>query len=138
MRGKNNDYELLQLEIQKLKTSFDSSSKSEKSDGNSFKWSELTSGPGRKAMTIGIVLMALNQFSGCFPMLSYIATIFEVAGSNLSPNLSAIFVGIAQLLGSIVTLNLVDRAGRKVIDIHTFFVCIRLSCDLKLMFFISF
>lgn len=113
MRDKNNDYELLEIEINKLKNTFNSSA-AEKSDGSSFKWSELTSGPGRKAITIGIVLMIVNQFSGCFPMLSYIASIFKDAGSNLSPNMSAMIVGAVQLLGSYVTTNLVDRTGRKV------------------------
>lgn len=59
---KNQDYELLQLEINKLKSAFDNSKSEKPNDVNSFKWSELTSNPGRKAMIIGIVLMVLNQF----------------------------------------------------------------------------
>lgn len=59
---KNHDYELLQLEINKLKSAFDSSKSEKPNDANSLKWSDLTSNPGRKAMIIGIVLMVLNQF----------------------------------------------------------------------------
>lgn len=59
---KNHDYELLQLEINKLKSAFDNSKSEKPNDANSFKWSDLTTNPGRKAMIIGIVLMVLNQF----------------------------------------------------------------------------
>ncbi|XP_059221136.1 facilitated trehalose transporter Tret1 isoform X2 [Stomoxys calcitrans] len=69
----------------------------------------------RKALIIGIILMAINQFSGCFVMLNYTATIFKQAGSNLPPNESAIVVGVIQLLGSYASTLLVERAGRKVL-----------------------
>lgn len=81
---------------------------------NSDKWSELWTRRGRKAMTIGLVLSALNQFSGCVAMLSYTATIFQEAGSALSPNESAIIVGTIQFIGTCALVFLVDRAGRKV------------------------
>lgn len=68
----------------------------------------------RKAILIGVFLAWLNQFCGCFAMLNYTATIFAEAGSNLTPNMSAIIVGIIQLLGAYISTFLVDRAGRKV------------------------
>lgn len=46
-------------------------------------------------------------------MLNYTATIFEKAGSTLSPNMSAIIVGFIQIIGSYFSTVLVDRAGRK-------------------------
>lgn len=58
--------------------------------------------------------MTLNQFCGCFAMLSYTATIFKESGSNLSPNKSAIIVGVIQLAGGYCSTLLVERAGRKV------------------------
>lgn len=81
----------------------------------SIHWSDLTTGAGKRAMIIAIVLFAINQFSGCFAMLSYTATIFEISGSTMSPNMSAIVVGALQLLGAYVATLLVDRTGRKVI-----------------------
>lgn len=102
---------MLQLEINKLKNSL--GGKIEMAKG-SLTWSDLTSGPGRRAMTIGIVLILLNQFCGCFAMLNYTANIFQAAGSSMSPNMSAIVVAIIQLVGSYVATILVDRAGRKV------------------------
>lgn len=79
MNGMGNDFELLQLEMSKLRNSI--GNHDEKSVRSSFNWSDLTRSPGRKAMTIGIVLAALNQFCGCFAMLNYTATIFKEAGS---------------------------------------------------------
>lgn len=117
MRGKNADYELLQQKINKLKHTI-GDQQSEKSNENSFDWSELVNGPGKRAMIIGIVLALLNQLCGCFAMLNYTASIFQEAGSSMSPNMSAIVVGIIQLLGSYAATNLVDRAGRKVFIIN--------------------
>lgn len=90
MDGKANDFELLQLEMSKLKNSIGSTN--EKSNGSSFSWSDLIKVPGRKALIIGIVLAVLNQLCGCFAMLNYTSLIFEKSGSNLSPNFSAIIV----------------------------------------------
>lgn len=65
-------------------------------------------------MIIGMVLASLNQLCGCFAMLQYTASIFKDAGSNMSPNMSAIVVGVIQLFGSYAPTYLVERAGRKV------------------------
>ncbi|XP_063702742.1 facilitated trehalose transporter Tret1-like [Culicoides brevitarsis] len=67
----------------------------------------------KRAVLIGVVLVVLNQFCGCFAMLNYTASIFEKAGSTLSPNISAIIVGFIQIVGSFFSTILVDRAGRK-------------------------
>uniref|UniRef100_T1GSI0 Major facilitator superfamily (MFS) profile domain-containing protein n=1 Tax=Megaselia scalaris TaxID=36166 RepID=T1GSI0_MEGSC len=66
-------------------------------------------------MLIGLVLMALNQFCGCFAMINYTGTIFEQAGSSLSPNMSAIIVAFIQLVGSYASTALVEKAGRKIL-----------------------
>lgn len=89
--------------------------KKENSEGNKLTWADVTSGIGRKAITIGIVLAILNQFCGCFALLNYTANIFEEAGSKMPPNEAAIVVGAIQLAGSYVAILLVERAGRKVI-----------------------
>lgn len=68
----------------------------------------------RRSLLIGVVVCALNQFSGMFALANYTATVFEEAGSNLDPNTSSIIVGITQLIGSYVSTILVERVGRKV------------------------
>lgn len=67
----------------------------------------------RKALIIGMTLVALNQFCGCFAMLNYTATIFVEAGSDLTPNMATIVVGVIQLAGAYFSTVLVERAGRK-------------------------
>lgn len=103
-----------------------------KTDENSLKWSDFTMNPGKKAMLIGTVLAALNQLSGVFAMLNYTASIFEDAGSNMTPNLSAIVVGVIQLFGSYMSTVLVDRAGRKV------FICAEFISNTKIENFVHF
>lgn len=87
-------------------------------DGNGFNFSDILTNPGRKAFIIGTVLALVNQFCGCFAILNYTANIFQEAGSNMSPNMSAIVVGSIQFLGSVVATSLVDRTGRKVNVFH--------------------
>ncbi|XP_055302945.1 facilitated trehalose transporter Tret1-like [Sitodiplosis mosellana] len=107
------DKEALQFEMDKLKNALGNTNK-DGSSGKTSSWTDfITERLARKAITIGIVLAALNQFCGCFAMLNYTASIFEEAGSNMTPNMSAIIVGVIQLVGSYAATNLVDRAGRK-------------------------
>lgn len=99
----------------KLKRAVEGSSLKHGSN-KSLKWSDLTTRPGSKAMIIGIFLAFSTQFSGIFTMMSYAANIFKLsaAGSAMSPNMSAIVLGVIQFLGSFVIIFLVDQAGRKV------------------------
>lgn len=114
MDGTSSNYELVQQEISKLKNVFGSIIDENSTKKNPLKMSDFKSKAARKALIIGVMLAALNQFCGCFAMLNYTASIFKESGSNLEPNMSAIVVGAIQLLGSYVATNLVDRAGRKV------------------------
>lgn len=105
------DDKLVKIEINRLTNKIHHDE--EESKRNTFKFSDLATVPVRRAFVIGVVLMVLNELSGCCAMLNYTATIFEEAGSNLHPNVSAIVIGAIQLLGSITATNLCDRAGRK-------------------------
>lgn len=99
--------------MEKLKNSVGDKS-GEKTEERSMKWMDLFTHPGRKAMLIAIVLCILNQFSGCFALVNYTASIFKVAGTTLKPNTAAMIVGGIQLIGSFLASILIDRAGRKV------------------------
>lgn len=100
------------MEMMRFKSIVEDEAK--KCDKDSVKWSNFITGPGKKAMIIGIVLGSLNQLCGCFALLNYAGMIFEESGSTLSTNVSMIFVGLIQFIGSTLLLFLVDRAGRKV------------------------
>lgn len=114
MSDSNRNRKELDAEINKIQISLDDNEKDSK---DSFKWIDITSGIGRKALLMGITLVAINVFSGVFAMSTYTAEIFNDTGSNLSPNTSAIIVGVIQLFGSCAVTQFVDRCGRKV-NIH--------------------
>lgn len=116
IRKETDDCGTLQLEMERLRSVVDGF-ESQKCDQSFTKWSDLMTRTARKAMIIGIVLSALSQLSGCFALLNYAAFIFK-EGSNLSPNISTIYVGIVLLVGTSSLSCLVDRLGRKVKAIH--------------------
>jgi MFS family permease len=69
----------------------------------------------RKALFIGLVLVAVNQLCGCFAFINYAAEIFLNSGSTLSPNTSAIVVGIIQVFASIISAFAIGRMSRKLL-----------------------
>lgn len=105
--------EHFKAEMEKLKNEFMEDDKNR--DELPVSWRDFCNPTARKVMCIGVALMALNQFCGCFAMINYTASIFAESGSNLSPNSSAIIVGVIQLIGSYVSTFLVDKAGRKIL-----------------------
>jgi hypothetical protein len=99
-----------------IKIELDSLISSIKSDKEiEFSFRELTARQPRKVLIYGIVLMALNQFCGCFPMMNYTADIFAKSGSNLPPNVSSIVTGVLQIIGAAMCTFLVEKAGRKIL-----------------------
>uniref|UniRef100_A0A336LKQ0 CSON010693 protein n=1 Tax=Culicoides sonorensis TaxID=179676 RepID=A0A336LKQ0_CULSO len=107
-----NECESFTKELSLLKNS-SVQSESNKTIKDKIRLADFASRHAKRALSIGVVLVILNQFCGCFAMLNYTATIFEKAGSTLSPNMSAIIVGFIQIIGSYFSTVLVDRAGRK-------------------------
>ncbi|XP_067626049.1 facilitated trehalose transporter Tret1-like [Eurosta solidaginis] len=102
--------ENFKLELDKLKGE---GKQGDAEDNSAITWQDLNNAVARKAFIIGIGIINLMQFSGCFAMLNYSANIFKESGSDLSPTVSAIFVGFVQLVGSYISALLVGRAGRK-------------------------
>lgn len=104
---------MLQIELDKLRIIY-SEEIQNPSQKVGLTLNDFKSREAKKALLISFVLVALNQFCGCFAMLNYTASIFAEAGSDLTPNMSAIVVGAIELLGSYISTVLVDKAGRKV------------------------
>lgn len=71
----------------------------------------------QRALTISICLIVLNQFCGCYALLSYTTKVFAEAGASLSPIESSVLIVIVQILANILTIYLIDRAGRKILFI---------------------
>lgn len=68
-------------------------------------------------MLTGIVLMMINCFTGAFTLINYAATVFSESGSGLNPNASAIVLGALQICGTLCTIAIIDRLGRKLLMI---------------------
>ncbi|XP_059287920.1 probable plastidic glucose transporter 2 isoform X5 [Lycium ferocissimum] len=95
-------------------------SKSDRGDeSESVKISELLYGRHSRVVFIGATLFALQQLSGINAVFYFSSTVFRHAG--VSSNLANVFVGIANLTGSVVALLLMDKLGRKVLLHWSFF-----------------
>lgn len=67
--------------------------------------------------------MIMRNCCGPLSMLNYTARIFELSGSSLSPNVSSIIVAAVQILGSLCSVLLVERLGRKFLLIVSLLGC---------------
>lgn len=81
---------------------------------DTLKWSDFTTRRARKALLISIVLIIVCVWNGAYAMTTYLANVFQETGSNFTPNVSAIIVGVVQSIGTLAALQLIDRSGRKV------------------------
>lgn len=105
---------IIDAEVDRLRQQIGDQSDSTK---KSLKWSELmrlvSRNPGKKALIISIVLSMLTHFSGNFVLITYTANIFNMAGSVLHPNESALIVAGVQFVATCMVTVLIERAGRK-------------------------
>ncbi|CAD7088652.1 unnamed protein product [Hermetia illucens] len=115
--------ESFKAELEKLKSEFMEEKK--KDDEAALSWGDFSTSVAKRTIFIGLTLMALNQLCGCFAMINYTANIFAESGSSLSPNMSAIIVGVIQLVGSYVSTLLIERAGRKPLLLMS---CLGMTC----------
>lgn len=74
---------------------------------------KLPKSPTGKAIIISVSLMIFRQSSGINVVTFYTVDIFEEAGSTLSPSLSAVVVGVAQVVATFMSSLLVERIGRR-------------------------
>ncbi|KAL7727868.1 hypothetical protein ACLKA6_019435 [Drosophila palustris] len=69
----------------------------------------------RNGLIISMMLMFFQQFSGINAVIFYTQSIFESAGSSLSASVSSIIVGVVQVIMTLTSSLLIDRAGRKIL-----------------------
>ncbi|KAL8479992.1 hypothetical protein ACS0TY_026288 [Phlomoides rotata] len=95
-------------------------SKTDRGDeGDTIKFVELLFGRHSRVVFIGSTLFALQQLSGINAVFYFSSTVFRRAG--VSSNLANVSVGIANLIGSIIALALMDKLGRKALLLWSFF-----------------
>ncbi|KAL9443581.1 hypothetical protein AB3S75_016864 [Citrus x aurantiifolia] len=88
-------------------------------DGDIVKFEELLYGRHFRVVFIGSTLFALQQLSGINAIFYFSSSVFKSAG--LSSGLANVFVGIANLSGSVVAMVLMDKLGRKALLQWSFF-----------------
>lgn len=83
------------------------------SSRSSSAWLRLGGRQHRRPLIMVLVLMFLQQLSGVNVVIFYTKQIFEWAGSSLSPGSATVLVGAVQVVATLVSVVLVDRAGRR-------------------------
>lgn len=77
-------------------------------------WHLLFSQKARPALTVGVVLAALQQFAGINVIIYYAPTIMERTGLSASNAIYySVAIGIINFLMTIVTIFIVDKVGRR-------------------------
>ncbi|XP_027069991.2 probable plastidic glucose transporter 2 [Coffea eugenioides] len=88
-------------------------------EADSVNLSELMLGRHSRVVFIGSALYALQQLSGINAVFYFSSTVFRRAG--VSSNLANVLVGIANLTGAIIALILMDKLGRRILLLWSFF-----------------
>lgn len=66
-----------------------------------------------RAIISVVGILALQQLSGINAIIFYTVSIFEAAGSNISPNVAAITINLVQVVVSYASTVIIERADRK-------------------------
>jgi sugar porter (SP) family MFS transporter len=70
----------------------------------------------RPALIVGLALAVLQQFAGINTILYYAPTIMQETGLGASNSIFySVFIGVINLLATIVSLRLIDRLGRRIL-----------------------
>lgn len=67
------------------------------------------------ALIISLALMLFQQFSGINAVIFYAQSIFEAAGSTLDPAICTIIVGVVQVVMTVASALLIEKAGRRIL-----------------------
>ncbi|XP_026808278.1 facilitated trehalose transporter Tret1-like [Rhopalosiphum maidis] len=66
-----------------------------------------------KAVVLSFGLATTQRLSGAGAIIQYTSKLFSISGSSVAPNTASIITGIFQLIGSGITIFLIDRVGRR-------------------------
>ena len=73
----------------------------------------------RRQFMLSLMLMVLMQLSGINAVIFYSTDVFAAADSSVAPDLATIVVGLVDVLGTLLSLLLVDWLGRKALLIFS-------------------
>ncbi|XP_077283218.1 uncharacterized protein LOC143909189 [Arctopsyche grandis] len=95
----------------------------------------ITSKPTKNAFAVCFALITVQCMIGIFAVITFANDIFQETGSNLSPNVNSIILGVLQLLGSIIASSLIGRVGRRILLISS---CMIISLSMSIIGFYFF
>ncbi|XP_067007506.1 facilitated trehalose transporter Tret1 isoform X2 [Anabrus simplex] len=121
------DYDI-DLEIREIKDAVEKAEREKLSFSEAF-----STKAAKKAMLISMGLMLFQQLSGVNAVIFYAGQIFTDAGSSLDSDISAIIVGVVQVLATFVSSMVVDRLGRRILLLIS--DCVMAICSLLLGIF---
>lgn len=79
-------------------------------------WTTSVTKAARKSLIIGIALVVLEEFSGCYLLLYRVGSIFDNF-EGISPDIASIIIGFIQVAGAYCSTLLIERLGRKILTI---------------------
>ncbi|XP_076046375.1 facilitated trehalose transporter Tret1-like [Oratosquilla oratoria] len=83
--------------------------------GSKAKISELWKPRTRKPFLIGILMQTLQQLCGANILIMYAGTFLMKSGSRVNPHMDVVYIGIVQLMVTLLAVGLMDKVGRKVL-----------------------
>ncbi|GMI84285.1 hypothetical protein like AT1G67300 [Hibiscus trionum] len=88
-------------------------------EADTVKLSELLQGRHFRVVYIGSILFALQQLSGINAVFYFSSSVFKSAG--VPSDITNVLIGVANLLGSVIAMVLMDKLGRKMLLLWSFF-----------------
>lgn len=67
------------------------------------------------AFIVSLSLMLFQQFSGINAVIFYAQSIFDAAGSTMDPAVCTIIVGVVQVVMTVTSALLIEKAGRRIL-----------------------
>ncbi|XP_060854797.1 facilitated trehalose transporter Tret1-2 homolog [Rhopalosiphum padi] len=73
----------------------------------------------RRALTIGIGCMFFQQMTGINAIIFYMKHVFEISGSDISPEVCTTVVGTIQVVMTFVSMMITDKFGRRSLMVYS-------------------
>ena len=78
-------------------------------------WEIFTSKKVRNPLMILCTLIVIGRLCGYYAIISFLVTVFKMAGVTINENTCSIMVGILQVIAAIVTCVMIDSVGRRIL-----------------------
>ncbi|XP_018897624.2 facilitated trehalose transporter Tret1 isoform X1 [Bemisia tabaci] len=90
-----------------------------------------------RGIIIAMGLFFFQQMCGINVVIFYMNTVFETAGSTISPTLATVIIGIVQVLATALSVYMMDKAGRRFLFIFSQAACSLCLISLGTYFFLK-